>query len=149
MKLVIQRVNNAKLSVGNETISEIGLGYLVLVGIEPSDDEKLIKYYAEKVSKLRIFRDENGKTNLSIKDVCGEILAVSNFTLLAETKGTNRPSFSHAAPHDQALVLYDLFCDELNKFVPTKRGVFGEHMHIDTNIDGPVTIVIDTKKDTH
>lgn len=145
MKLVIQRVNNAKLSVGNETISGIGLGYLVLIGIEPTDDEKLIKYYAEKVSKLRIFRDENGKTNLSIKDVCGEILAVSNFTLLAETKGTNRPSFSHAAPHDQALALYDLFCDELNKFIPTKRGVFGEHMHIDTNIDGPVTIVIDTK----
>lgn len=145
MKLVIQRVNNAKLSVGNETISEIGLGYLVLIGIEPSDDEELIKYYAEKVSKLRIFRDENGKTNLSIKDVCGEILAVSNFTLLAETKGTNRPSFSHAAPHDQALALYDLFCDELNKFIPTKRGVFGEHMHIQANLDGPVTIVIDTK----
>lgn len=145
MKLVIQRVNHAKLSVGDEKISEIGLGYLVLVGIEPTDDEKLIKYYAEKVSKLRIFRDENGKTNLSIKDVDGEILAVSNFTLLAETKGTNRPSFSHAAPHDQALTLYNLFCEELNKFVPTKCGVFGEHMHIDTNLDGPVTIVIDTK----
>ena len=81
MKLVIQRVNKAKLSVGNKIISEIGLGYLILVGIEPTDDEKLIKYYAEKVSKLRIFRDSNGKTNLSIKDVGGEILAVSNFTL--------------------------------------------------------------------
>lgn len=145
MKLVIQRVNNAKLSVEDDTISEIGLGYLVLVGIEPTDDDKLIKYYAEKVSKLRIFRDENGKTNLSIKDLQGEILAVSNFTLLAETKGANRPSFSHAAPHDQALALYNLFCKELNKFVPTKRGVFGEHMHIETNLDGPVTIVIDTK----
>lgn len=145
MKLVIQRVNNAKLSVKDETISEIGLGYLVLVGIEPTDDDKLIKYYAEKVSKLRIFRDENGKTNLSIKDLQGEILAVSNFTLLAETKGANRPSFSHAAPPDQALALYNLFCEELNKFVPTKRGVFGEHMHIETNLDGPVTIVIDTK----
>ncbi len=145
MKLVIQRVNNAKLSVRDETISEIGLGYLVLVGIEPTDDDKLIKYYAEKVSKLRIFRDENGKTNLSIKDLQGEILAVSNFTLLAETKGANRPSFSHAAQPDQALALYNLFCEELNKFVPTKRGVFGEHMHIETNLDGPVTIVIDTK----
>lgn len=145
MKLVIQRVNNAKLSVEDDTISEIGLGYLVLVGIEPTDDDKLIKYYAEKVSKLRIFRDENGKTNLSIKDLQGEILAVSNFTLLAETKGANRPSFSHAAPPDQALALYNLFCKELNKFVPTKRGVFGEHMHIETNLDGPVTIVIDTK----
>lgn len=145
MKLVIQRVNNAKLYVEDDTISEIGLGYLVLVGIEPTDDDKLIKYYAEKVSKLRIFRDENGKTNLSIKDLQGEILAVSNFTLLAETKGANRPSFSHAAPHDQALALYNLFCKELNKFVPTKRGVFGEHMHIETNLDGPVTIVIDTK----
>ena len=145
MKLVIQRVNNAKLYVEDDTISEIGLGYLVLVGIEPTDDEKLIKYYAEKVSKLRIFRDEYGKTNLSIKDLQGEILAVSNFTLLAETKGANRPSFSHAAPHDQALALYNLFCEELNKFVPTKRGVFGEHMHIQTNLDGPVTIVIDTK----
>lgn len=145
MKLVIQRVNNAKLYVEDDTISEIGLGYLVLVGIEPTDDDKLIKYYAEKVSKLRIFRDENGKTNLSIKDLQGEILAVSNFTLLAETKGANRPSFSHAAPHDQALALYNLFCEELNKFVPTKRGVFGEHMHIETNLDGPVTIVIDTK----
>ena len=145
MKLVIQRVNNAKLYVEDDTISEIGLGYLVLVGIEPTDDEKLIKYYAEKVSKLRIFRDENGRTNLSIKDLQGEILAVSNFTLLAETKGANRPSFSHAAPHDQALALYNLFCEELNKCVPTKRGVFGEHMHIETNLDGPVTIVIDTK----
>lgn len=145
MKLVIQRVNNAKLYVEDDTISEIGLGYLVLVGIEPTDDDKLIKYYAEKVSKLRIFRDENGKTNLSIKDLQGEILAVSNFTLLAETKGANRPSFSHAAPHDQALALYNLFCEELNKFVPTKRGVFGEHMHIETNLDGPVTIVVDTK----
>lgn len=145
MKLVIQRVNNAKLYVEDDTISEIGLGYLVLVGIEPTDDDKLIKYYAEKVSKLRIFRDENGKTNLSIKDLQGEILAVSNFTLLAETKGANRPSFSHAAQPDQALALYNLFCEELNKFVPTKRGVFGEHMHIETNLDGPVTIVIDTK----
>lgn len=145
MKLVIQRVNKAKLSVDNKIISEIGLGYLILVGIEPTDDEKLIKYYAEKVSKLRIFRDANGKTNLSIKDVGGEILAVSNFTLLAETKRTNRPSFSHAAPHDQALKLYDMFCNELNKYVPTKKGVFGEHMHIDTMLDGPVTIVIDTK----
>ncbi len=145
MKLVIQRVNNAKLYVEDDTISEIGLGYLVLVGIEPTDDDKLIKYYAEKVSKLRIFRDENGKTNLSIKDLQGEILAVSNFTLLAETKGANRPSFSHAAPPDQALALYNLFCEELNKFVPTKRGIFGEHMHIETNLDGPVTIVIDTK----
>ena len=145
MKLVIQRVNNAKLSVEDDTISEIGLGYLVLVGIEPTDDDKLIKYYAEKVSKLRIFRDENGRTNLSIKDLQGEILAVSNFTLLAETKGANRPSFSHAAPHDQALALYNLFCEELNKFVPTKRGIFGEHMHIETNLDGPVTIFIDTK----
>lgn len=145
MKLVIQRVNKAKLFVDNKIISEIGLGYLILVGIEPTDDEKLIKYYAEKVSKLRIFRDANGKTNLSIKDVGGEILAVSNFTLLAETKRTNRPSFSHAAPHDQALKLYDMFCNELNKYVPTKKGVFGEHMHIDTMLDGPVTIVIDTK----
>lgn len=145
MKLVIQRVNHAKLTVMDKLISEIGLGYLVLVGIEPTDDEKLIKYYAEKVSKLRIFRDTNGKTNLSIKDVGGEILAVSNFTLLAETKGTNRPSFSHAAPPDQALKLYDMFCDELNKYVPTQKGVFGEHMHIETNLDGPVTIVIDTK----
>ncbi len=145
MKLVIQRVNKAKLSVDNKIISEIGLGYLILVGIEPTDDEKLIKYYAEKVSKLRIFRDASGKTNLSIKDVGGEILAVSNFTLLAETKRTNRPSFSHAAPPDQALKLYDMFCNELNKYVPTKKGVFGEHMHIDTMLDGPVTIVIDTK----
>ena len=118
---------------------------MILVGIEPTDDEKLIKYYAEKVSKLRIFRDASGKTNLSIKDVGGEILAVSNFTLLAETKRTNRPSFSHAAPPDQALKLYDMFCNELNKYVPTKKGVFGEHMHIDTMLDGPVTIVIDTK----
>lgn len=145
MKLVIQRVNKAKLSVDNKIISEIGLGYLILVGIEPTDDEKLIKYYAEKVSKLRIFRDANGKTNLSIKDVGGEILAVSNFTLLAETKRTNRPSFSHAAPPEQALALYNMFCEELNTFVSTKCGIFGEHMHIDTMLDGPVTIVIDTK----
>ncbi len=144
MKLVIQRVNHAKLTVENEVISEVGLGYIVLVGIGRDDNEELVKYHAEKVSKLRIFRDQNGKTNLSIKDVGGEILCVSNFTLLAVTKGANRPSFSHAGAPQRALELYNLFCDELNKFVPTKKGVFGEHMHIDTDLDGPVTIVVDT-----
>ncbi len=145
MKLVIQIVNNAKLTVENTLISKIDRGYLIFVGIEPTDDENLVKYYVEKVSKLRIFRDENGKTNLSIKDIDGQILAVSNFTLLAETKKTNRPSFSHAAPPEQAKALYDLFCNEMNKIVPTQKGVFGEHMHIDTTLDGPFTITIDTK----
>lgn len=145
MKLVIQNVNQASLSVKNELVSKIGRGFLILVGIEPTDDENLIKYYVEKVSKLRVFRDENDKTNLSIKDISGEILAVSNFTLLAQTKKTNRPSFSHAAPPEQAKELYDLFCDEMNKIVPTKKGVFGEHMNIDTSLDGPFTITIDTK----
>lgn len=145
MKLVIQNVNHANLSVQNKPISAIGRGLMIFVGIEPTDDENLIKYYVEKVSKLRIFRDENGKTNLSIKDISGEVLAVSNFTLLAQTKKTNRPSFSHAAPPEQAKELYDLFCDEMNKIVPTKKGVFGEHMHIDTSLDGPFTITIDTK----
>ena len=144
MKLVIQIVNRAKLTVKDTLISKIDRGYLIFVGIEPTDDDNLVKYYVEKVSKLRIFRDENGKTNLSIKDVGGQILAVSNFTLLAETKKTNRPSFSHAAPPEQALFLYNLFCEEMNKIVPTQKGVFGEHMHIDTDLDGPFTITIDT-----
>ena len=145
MKAVIQRVTQAQVRIEGNVVGSIGKGFLILLGVGQDDSEEQVEKLWSKIFRMRIFADENGKTNLSIKDVGGEILAVSNFTLLAETKRTNRPSFSHAAPPEQALALYNMFCEELNTFVSTKRGIFGEHMHIETNLDGPVTIVIDTK----
>lgn len=144
MRAVIQRVNRASLSVDGKIVSNIGYGILVLIGINENDTEVEAKYIAEKLPKLRIFRDSEDKMNLSVLDVEGEIMLVSNFTLYAETKGTNRPSFSHSGSAEHAKPLYDMVVDLVSKKVPTKTGIFQSHMHIDMEADGPVTIIMES-----
>lgn len=144
MKLVIQRVANASASVDGKLISSIGEGYLILLGIGKEDDENSVKKMAEKIVKLRIMSDSEKKMNKSIIDVDGEILVVSQFTLLADTSGGNRPSFIKAALPDQAKKLYELFVEELTKLGVKKveTGEFGAYMEVSLVNDGPVTIVL-------
>ena len=146
MRAIVQRVCNASLKVDGKLISNINHGLLVFLGVNNEDTEKDALYLAEKLPKLRIFRDENDLMNLSVLDVKGEILLVSNFTLYAETRGTNRPSFSKAGRRELALPLYELVAKKLNEKVNTQLGRFGEHMDIQAHLDGPVTIVIDSEK---
>lgn len=146
MKLVIQRVTSASVSIAGELISSISSGLLVLVGVADSDTEQDLDYVVKKCVNLRIFNDDNGVMNRSVIDVCGEVLAVSQFTLLAATRKGNRPSYIHAAGHDLAVPMYDAFCDKVADLIgkPVKKGVFGADMQISLVNDGPVTIVIDS-----
>ncbi len=147
MRTVIQRVNYASVQIEGNIFSSISQGLLVLVGIEPNDNDEDIKWLAHKIVNLRIFADENGKMNLSVKDIGGDILIVSQFTLHASTKKGFRPSYTRAATPDIAIPLYEKFVmaveKELGKKVPT--GQFGAHMRISLENDGPVTIIIDSK----
>ena len=145
MKLVIQRVKRASVSIDGQVYSQIQDGLLLLVGVGPEDDQKDLEYAVRKVTQMRIFSDEEGKMNLSVKDIQGEILSVSQFTLFAQTKKGNRPAFIGAASPDMASQLYDDFNDLLEKEVAVKRGVFGADMAIELINDGPVTIILDTK----
>ena len=142
MKAVIQRVKYAKLSVEGKLVSQINVGLLVLLVIGQNDTQKDVEYFTDKISKLRIFEDQNQKMNLSVNDVNGEILLVSNFTLYGQTKGTNRPSFSSAGSPDFAKPMFDTFAEVLNQKVPTKTGIFGADMQIVMCADGPVTILM-------
>ncbi len=148
MKLVLQRVLSSSVSVGTEEISAIGRGYLLLVGIESDDDESVCKMLADKVAGLRVFEDQKGKMNLSINDINGEILIVSNFTICADCRKGKRPSFSNAKNSAEAKVLYDKFCDQvqINVLKEVKKGVFGADMKVKVINDGPVTIVLDSKE---
>ncbi|MFC1898580.1 D-aminoacyl-tRNA deacylase [Candidatus Cloacimonadota bacterium] len=144
MKLVIQRVSSASVSVNGELISEIKKGYLILFGVSMEDDGSQIEWLAKKVSELRIFPDDNGKMNLSVKDVVGEVLLVSQFTLYASCKKGRRPDFNGAAKPDLAEKLYLQFAAELKKLgVPAKLGVFGAFMDVKLTNDGPVTIILE------
>lgn len=147
MKLVIQRVSQASVSIDNRLVSSIKSGLLVLVGIANNDTDDDLDYVVKKCVNLRIFNDENGVMNRSVLDVSGEVLAVSQFTLLASTRKGNRPSYIHAANHELAVPMYELFCSkvetELGK--PVQKGVFGADMQVALVNDGPVTIVIDSK----
>jgi len=147
MRVVIQRVNRASVSIDGIIKSEIGEGLMILVGIEDADNDDDIEWLAGKISRLRIFRDEDGAMNRSITEVNGEILCVSQFTLHAKTKKGNRPSFIHAAKPDIAIPVYEKFVEQLGKEIgkKVKTGKFGAHMQIDLLNDGPVTIFIDTK----
>ena len=145
MKLVIQRVKRALVSIDGQVYSQIQDGLLLLVGVGPEDDQKDLKYAVRKVTQMRIFSDEEGKMNLSVKDIQGEILSVSQFTLFAQTKKGNRPAVIGAANPEMASQLYDDFNDLLEKEVPVKRGVFAADMAIELINDGPVTIILDTK----
>lgn len=145
MKLVIQRVKRASVSIDGQVYSQIQDGLLLLVGVGPEDDQKDLEYAVRKVTQMRIFSDEKGKMNLSVKDIQGEILSVSQFTLFAQTKKGNRPAFIGAANPEMASQLYNDFNDLLEKEVPVKRGIFAADMVIELINDGPVTIILDTK----
>ncbi|MCR5648556.1 MAG: D-tyrosyl-tRNA(Tyr) deacylase [Oscillospiraceae bacterium] len=147
MKFVIQCVQHAKVSVDGNTVGSIGRGYLVLAGIAPDDTRETADKLVTKMCKLRIFEDENGKTNLSLNDVDGELLIISQFTLYANCKKGNRPSFTDAAPPDIAEPLYDYIVEKAGQYVPkVERGVFGAYMQVELLNDGPFTVVLDSKE---
>lgn len=143
MKLVIQRVQNASVTVNNEVVGKIDKGYMVLVGIGQNDTEKEADYLSQKLINLRVFEDENEKMNLSIKDVKGELLLISQFTLYADCKSGNRPSFSNAANPEKANKLYEYFCNKCSENVHIEKGIFGAHMNVNLINDGPVTILLE------
>lgn len=144
MKLVIQRVNHADVKIDKKEVGRINKGLLVLVGVASDDDEKTVEKYFNKLVKLRIFEDENGKTNLSLKDVGGELLLVSQFTLLANCKDGNRPSFIGAGSPDEAKRLYEYMVNLGKKSdIHTECGVFGADMKVSLENDGPFTIVLE------
>ncbi|MBE6850871.1 MAG: D-tyrosyl-tRNA(Tyr) deacylase [Ruminococcus sp.] len=143
MKLVIQRVTEASVTVENEIVGEIGKGYLVLLGVGEEDTEETAKKLADKLVKLRIFSDENGKTNLSVKDVEGEVLVISQFTLYADCK-KNRPSFCHAGNPTLAEHLYEYFMECLRPQVKrVAHGIFGAEMQVRLCNDGPFTVLLE------
>ena len=145
MKIVLQRVKNASVSVDGDIIGEIGKGYLVLLGVSNTDTTKIADKVAEKIFKLRIFEDENGKTNLSASDVDGEILIVSQFTLYADCKKGNRPSFTNAGTPDLANELYEYFIEICKpKFSKVAHGKFGADMQVSLVNDGPFTVILDS-----
>lgn len=148
MKLVIQRVGNAKVSINNIEHAKIGAGLLILVGIHETDTNQDVTWLASKTANMRIFKDAEGKMNLSVIDANADILAISQFTLFAKTAKGNRPSFIEAAKPDVAIKLYDDFCEELSKLTgrEIKKGVFGADMQVELLNDGPVTIIIDSKQ---
>ncbi|MBN1871222.1 MAG: D-tyrosyl-tRNA(Tyr) deacylase [Candidatus Omnitrophica bacterium] len=142
MRLVIQRVKYARVSVGGKIVSEIGIGFLILVGVGREDSEDDIMRLAKKVSTLRIFEDNNGKMNMNIQNIKGEILSVPQFTLYADTTRGNRPGFEQAAGPRMADELWQKFNNRLKEMGLTlKTGLFGEHMEIELVNDGPVTII--------
>lgn len=144
MRAVIQRVQRASVTIQEQVYGEIKNGYLVLVGMGEDDDEKTVEKYLTKILKLRIFQDEQGKTNRSILDVNGEMLIVSQFTLMAELKGMNRPSFSHAMKPDRAKELYEYMLQSAKKSgIKIESGEFGADMKVELLNDGPFTIVLD------
>ncbi|MBI4999224.1 D-tyrosyl-tRNA(Tyr) deacylase [Candidatus Gottesmanbacteria bacterium] len=146
MRALIQRVNKGKVTIGGKVVGEIGKGMVILLGVANKDTEKEADFLAEKVVNLRIMADSAGKMNLSIKDVDGEILVVSQFTLYGDASGGRRPSFIQAASPDLAKRLYERFIEKLGSFgIKVATGRFGEYMELEIINDGPVTIMLDSK----
>ena len=144
MKTVIQRVTNANVKVDSETVGEIKQGLVVLVGISDEDTEETVKQMIRKIANLRIFTDDNGKMNLSIKEINGELLVISQFTLYADCTKGNRPGFSNAGKPEHANKLYKYFIKVAKEFeIHTEHGVFGANMKISLVNDGPVTIILE------
>ena len=143
MKVVLQRVTNAKVEIKDKVVGKIDKGLLVLVGFTKNDTEENIKWIVNKLVNLRIFDDENGIMNLSIKDVKGQILSVSQFTLYGDALKGNRPSYIKALNGDKARDLYEFFNEKLKEFVPVETGVFKADMKVSLINDGPVTIIIE------
>jgi D-tyrosyl-tRNA(Tyr) deacylase len=142
----VQRVRAASVLVGDEPVARIASGLCVLLGVAGSDTEEDARRLARRVANLRVFENESGKFDRSVLEVAGAVLAVSQFTLIADTRKGNRPSFSDAAPPEQALELYELFCDSLRLegVAEVRAGVFGARMLVEIENDGPVTIVLDS-----
>ena len=144
MKLVVQRVKNAKVEVDNKVVGQIEKGFLVLLGVTHTDTKATADYLVKKLCNLRVFEDDNGKMNLSIQDVNGELLIVSQFTLYADCSGGNRPSFVNAAKQDFANELYEYFCNKCKETgIGVQKGIFGADMQVSLLNDGPVTIILE------
>ena len=144
MKLVIQRVKEASVKVDKKIVGKINEGFLVLIGVTHEDTKENADYLVKKLCNLRIFEDENEKMNLSIKDVKGELLIVSQFTLYADCSGGNRPSFTNSAKPEMANELYEYFVEECRKQIPkVETGIFGAHMEVNLLNNGPVTIIME------
>ncbi|MBF6610028.1 MAG: D-tyrosyl-tRNA(Tyr) deacylase [Chryseobacterium sp.] len=146
MKVVIQRVSEASATVGGQIVGAISNGLLLLIGIDEQDDESDADWLVQKILNLRIFSDVEGKMNLSVHHIQGEILCISQFTLIAEYKKGNRPGFSKAAKPEQAIPLFEYFKNEISKSgLKTESGIFGADMKVSLLNNGPVTIVMDSK----
>ena len=147
MRIVIQRVSKASVSINDQIKASIKEGLLVLLGIEDADTQEDIDFLTKKIANLRIFNDEKGVMNYSVLEIDGEVLCISQFTLHASTKKGNRPSYIRAAKPDFAIPMYEMFCRELSKILnkPVKTGEFGANMQVELINDGPVTIIIDSK----
>ena len=144
MKLVVQRVKEAKVEVDKKIVGKINKGFLVLIGVTHEDKKEQADYLVKKLCNLRVFEDENGKMNLGLKDIEGELLIVSQFTLYADCSNGNRPSFTNAARPEKANELYEYFCKECEKNdIKVEKGIFGADMKVSLINDGPVTIIIE------
>ncbi len=144
MKIVVQRVKNAEVEVDGKTVGKIEAGFLVLLGVTHQDTKEQADYLVKKLCNLRVFSDENDKMNLSVKDVNGQLLIVSQFTLYADCSNGNRPSFTEAAKPDKANELYEYFCNQCEKNeIHVEKGIFGADMKVSLLNDGPVTIIIE------
>ena len=147
MRVVVQRVKHASVTINGTVNGKINNGFLVLLGVQSTDNEQDVDYLVKKVTNLRIFSDENDKMNLSLKDVNGELLVISQFTLYGNCREGNRPSFIEAAKPDVAIPLYEYFVEECKKQISVvETGVFGADMKVSLLNDGPVTIIIESKK---
>ena len=145
MKIIIQRVKKAQVSIEGQVYGQIQQGLLLLVGVGPEDQQEDMNYAVRKLVHMRIFSDDEGKMNLSVKDIQGEILSISQFTLFADTKKGNRPAFTGAAKPDMAEAFYQDFNQKLAQEVTVQTGIFGADMQVELINDGPVTIILDTK----
>ena len=145
MRVVVQKCLESSVSVDGKIVSSIDNGLMVLVGFTDGDTVADVDYLVNKVVNLRVFEDSNGVMNLSVKDVLGSILCVSQFTLYGDASKGNRPSYIKAMRGEDSIKLYDLFCDKLNSIISTKKGVFGADMKVSLINDGPTTIIIDSK----
>ena len=146
MKVIVQKCLESSVSVDGKVVSTIGKGLMVLVGFTHNDTEKDIEFLTKKVVNLRVFEDEKGVMNKSVLEEQGEILCISQFTLYGDAQKGNRPSYDQAMKGTDAINLYNLFCEKLNQFVPTKKWVFGGDMKVSLINDGPTTIIVHSKK---
>lgn len=147
MRAVVQRVSSSSVMVDDSEVGRIGNGFCVLLGVTQDDGPEQVKWLVDKISSLRVFEDQSGKLNLSLEDVSGEILVVSQFTLYGDCRKGRRPSFMRAAEPSLAKELYDLFVDRLReKGLPVETGVFQAHMKVEIHNDGPVTLILDTQE---